>query len=173
MGGVLTRRLARIIALVILAATGVAGQQQVFQKYCLTCHNEQLKSGGLALDAILNKDISQNPEAWEKVVRKLRARYMPPAGMPRPDERTYKTVVSALETSLDAAASAKPNPGRTDTFRRLTRTEYRNAVRDLLGITVDAAALLPADESSYGFENATAGDLSPILLERYLSAAAK
>src|SRR5437867_3876333 len=119
------------------------------------------------------QDVSRHPEVWEKVVRKLRVRYMPPAGMPRPDERTYDDVVSSLETSLDRAAAAKPNPGRTDTFRRLNRTEYQNAIRDLLAINLDVASLLPGDESSYGFDNVAVGDLSPTLLDRYISAAEK
>jgi len=110
---------------------------------------------------------------WEKVLRKVRARYMPPAGLPRPDERSYDALVSYLETSLDAAAAVKPNPGRTDTFHRLNRTEYRYAIRDLLALDVDVASLLPSDDSSYGFDNITAGDLSPTLMERYLTAARK
>ncbi|MBC7928180.1 MAG: DUF1592 domain-containing protein, partial [Bryobacteraceae bacterium] len=110
---------------------------------------------------------------WEKVARKLQTRSMPPAGLPRPDERTYSSLLATLESSLDKAAAANVNPGRTDTFRRLNRTEYRNAIRDLLGIEVDVTSLLPADESSHGFDNVTVGDLSPTLLERYLSAARK
>ena len=116
---------------------------------------------------------AQHPETWEKVVRKLSARYMPPAGAPRPDEGTYTSLVSALEASLDSVAKASPNPGRTDTFRRLNRTEYQNAIRDLLAVDVDVTALLPNDESSHGFDNVTVGDLSPTLLERYLTAARK
>ena len=87
--------------------------------------------------------------------------------------RTYQAAISSLETSLDRAAAAKPNPGRTDTFRRLNRTEYQNAIRDLLALDVDVASLLPADESSHGFDNVTVGDLSPTLLDRYVSAAEK
>ena len=83
------------------------------------------------------------------------------------------TLLSSLENSLDRAAAAKPNPGRTDTFRRLNRTEYQNAIRDLLALDVDVSSLLPSDESSHGFDNVTVGDLSPTLLERYLSAAQK
>src|SRR5213596_365066 len=98
---------------------------------------------------------------------------MPPPGMPRPDEHTYDALVSSLEASLDNAAAAKPNPGRTDTFRRLNRTEYQNAIRDLLALQIDVTALLPNDESSHGFDNATIGDLSPTLLERYLTASRK
>ena len=119
-------------------------------------------------------DVAQQPEIWEKVVRKLRARQMPPVGRKeRPDEATYDATVRLLETSLDRAAVAHPNPGRTATIRRLTRTEYRNAVRDLLALDVDVDALLPPDDSSYGFDNVTVGDLSPTLLDRYMSAAEK
>ena len=113
------------------------------------------------------------PDVWEKVVRKLRVRYMPPAGAPRPDEQTYDSLISHFETSLDRAAAAKPNPGRTDTFRRLNRTEYHNAVRDLLAVDVDVAPLLPKDDSSHGFDNITVGELSPTLLERYLGCGAQ
>ena len=98
---------------------------------------------------------------------------MPPVGKERPDDATYDAVIASLETSLDRAAAANPNPGRTATFRRLTRTEYQNAIRDLLALDVDVASLLPADESSYGFDNVTVGDLSPTLLDRYVSAAEK
>ena len=108
------------------------------------------------------------------MVRKLRARQMPPvgkdaAGRARPTTRSSPT----LKTSLDRAAAARPNPGRTATIRRLNRTEYQNAIRDLLALDVDAAALLPADEASHGFDNVTVGDLSPTLLDRYITAAQK
>jgi hypothetical protein len=132
-----------------------------------------VKSAGLALDAISSESLSQHPEAWEKVVRKLRARSMPPAGLPRPDEGTYSSVTASLQIALDGAALAKPNPGRTETFRRLNRTEYQNAVRDLLQIEVDVTSLLPADDSSHGFDNITVGELSPTLLERYITAVRK
>jgi hypothetical protein len=110
---------------------------------------------------------------WEKVVRKLRGRMMPPAGLPRPDEATYNGLVSNLESSLDAAAAARPNPGRTDTFRRLSRVEYQNAIRDILDLDIDVSALLPKDDASHGFDNVANGELSPTLLERYLAAAQK
>ncbi len=145
----------------------------VVNQYCLTCHNSKLKVGGLALDAINSESVSQHPQEWEKVVRKLRGQYMPPPGLPRPDDRTYKAVVASLVKELDSAAAAKPNPGRTGAVRRLTRTEYQNAIRDLLGVEVDITPLLPADESSHGFDNVTVVNLSPTLLERYLSAAEK
>ena len=132
------------------------------------------KEGGLALDAVALQDVSRHPDVWEKVVRKLRARQMPPVGK-RPAGRGRPTTrsIASLETSLDRAAAAHPNPGRTATLRRLTRTEYQNAIRDLLALDVDVASLLPADESSYGFDNVTVGDLSPTLLDRYVSAAEK
>ncbi|MGH9629721.1 MAG: DUF1592 domain-containing protein, partial [Bryobacteraceae bacterium] len=127
----------------------------------------------MTLSASGAKTISENPELWEKVVRKLAHRHMPPPGMPRPDEKTYDAVVSGLTESLDHAAVTHPKPGRTATFRRLNRVEYRNAIRDLLALDVDVSSLLPADESSHGFDNITVAGLSPTLLERYLSAAQK
>jgi hypothetical protein len=145
--------------------------QVLVTRYCLSCHNERVKSGQLALDAVVARDPGDDPAVWEKVVRKMRARQMPPIGLPRPDESAYDAAVASLETSLDRAAAARPNPGRTATLRRLTRTEYQNAVRDLLALDVDAASLLPADDASYGFDNVTVGTLSPTLLDRYVSAA--
>jgi hypothetical protein len=142
-------------------------------EYCLSCHDKDHEKGGLVLETVMAHDVSQNPEIWEKVVRKLRARQMPPIGKDRPDNAVYDAVVASLEASLDRAAAAHPNPGRTAAIRRMTRTEYRNAVRDLLALDVDVASLLPADESSYGFDNVTVGDLSPTLLDRYVSAAEK
>ena len=106
-----------------------APHRDVVKRYCVSCHNGRLKTGGLALDTIVADDVGQNPEVWEKVLRKVRARQMPPIGMPRPDEATYETTISSLEKSLDRVAADHPNPGRTDTLRRLNRTEYQNAVR--------------------------------------------
>jgi mono/diheme cytochrome c family protein len=153
--------------------SAVPPERALVQAYCIACHNNKLKTAGLALDAFIGQSVSRHPEVWEKVVRRLRARQMPPAGLPRPEESTYRAVLASLEASLDTAAAATPNPGRTDTFRRLNRTEYRNAIRDLLALDVDVAALLPMDESSHGFDNVTVGDLSPTLLDRYMSAAEK
>src|SRR5215831_16106526 len=163
---------AKIGARVLLLAMFAAGASQsqpidfraTFEKYCVSCHNQKLLTGGLALSA------SAPPEILEKAVRRLRARTMPPIGVPRPDERTYDATISSLETVLDRLPL---DPGRTETFRRLTRTEYRNAIRDLLGVSVDVSALLPSDDSSHGFDNVTSGELSPTLLERYLGAAQK
>ena len=148
-------------------------QLEFVEQYCISCHDNLEKKGELSLEMV-PADVAQQPEIWEKVVRKLRARQMPPVGRKeRPDEATYERTVRLLETSLDRAAVAHPNPGRTATIRRLTRTEYRNAVRDLLALDVDVDALLPPDDSSYGFDNVTVGDLSPTLLDRYMSAAEK
>ena len=152
-----------------------ASQRAVVNRYCISCHNEKLKTGAFTLDNLDIDQVGTHVTEWEKVVRKLRVRAMPPAapGRPRPDEATYESLIAFLEGSLDRAAAAKPNPGRTDTFHRLNRTEYQNAVRDLLGLEIDAAALLPTDDSSHGFDNVNVGGLSPTLLDRYLSAAQK
>jgi len=143
------------------------------KQYCLTCHNDQIKAAGLTLAPLDVDRVDEHAATWEKVVRKLRVRMMPPPGAPRPAEATYDALVTHLETSLDRAAAAAPNPGRAETFRRLNRTEYQNAVRDLLGIDVDVSSLLPKDDASYGFDNVGVGELSPTLLERYLAAAQK
>lgn len=147
--------------------------QTLVEDYCLSCHDEDKKKGGLSLEGFAAHEVAKHPEVWEKVVRKLGARQMPPIGKERPDSSAYDAAISSLVRSLDRAAHAKPNPGRTAGIRRLTRTEYQNAIRDLLALDVDAASLLPADEASYGFDNVTVGDLSPTLLDRYVSAAQK
>ena len=154
------------------AATTAMPERALLDRYCVTCHNERLQTAGLQLDIADITDVSADPALWEKVVRKLRAGAMPPAPRPRPDEATYARFIARLETELDAAAAADPNPGRTEAFHRLNRAEYRSVVRDLLALDVDVAELLPADDGSYGFDN-IAGVLgvSPTLLERYLSAA--
>ena len=151
----------------------VAPHRALVQGYCLACHDDTIEEAGLSLESVAADDIARQPQVWEKVVRKLRTRQMPPVGEPRPDDATYEVAIAHLETALDRAAEAKPNPGRTATIRRLTRTEYRNAIRDLLALDVDVSTLLPADESSYGFDNVTVGDLSPTLLDRYIAAAEK
>jgi hypothetical protein len=139
--------------------------------FCVECHNREDKTAGLALDALGAEEVSRNAGAWEKVVRRLAARQMPPADAVRPSGRAYDAIVSTLAGMLDRAAAAHPDPGRTDTFRRLNRTEYQNAIRDLLALDVDASALLPNDEPSRGFDNITVGDLSPTLLDRSITAA--
>ena len=141
-------------------------QQPVINQYCVGCHNGTSKAAGLALDTAKADDTA----TWEKVLRRVRSRTMPPTGLPRPKEADYQNLVATLETKLDAG---KVDPGRTDTFRRLNRTEYQNAIRDLLAVDVDVTALLPSDDASHGFDNVTVGNLSPTLLERYLGAARK
>lgn len=142
-------------------------------KFCLSCHDADSAKGGLNLAAVVAEDVERHLQIWEKVVRRLRARQMPPAGESRPIEATYVSVVSQLENSLDRAATLKPQPGRTETLRRLNRSEYQNAIRDLLALDINAATWLPADEASHGFDNVTVGELSPTLLDRYITAAQK
>jgi mono/diheme cytochrome c family protein len=145
----------------------------VFDKYCVGCHNQRVKTAGLALDALDPAQVGEHAEAWEKVVRKLRTGAMPPPGRPRPDKALTASVAASLEAGLDRAAAEHPNPGRP-TLHRLNRVEYRNAIRDLLALEIDPAALLPGDNAAYGFDNnADALSLSPALTERYLEAAAR
>ena len=160
-------------ALPAAAPVSTAPHKATLDRYCAGCHNDRAKTGGLSLDGTDLARVGAHGETWEKVVRKLRGRMMPPAGMPRPDDATYDGLVAYLETSLDAAAAARPNPGRTATLRRLNRAEYRNAIEDLLALDVDVSALLPKDDASHGFDNVGVVELSPTLLERYLAAAQK
>ena len=154
-------------------APAVADRQAVLNKYCFACHNEKLKSGSLALSTLDLANLSKNAEKWEKVIRKVRTGAMPPVGLPRPDKAVAENLVTSIETELDRAALANPNPGRPS-LARLNRSEYHNAIRDLLAIDIDAASMLPADVAGYGFDNnADALTLSPALTERYLGAAAK
>ena len=154
-------------------AAAPSEQRALLNRYCVTCHNERLRTAGLTLDTADVDAVSEHAETWEKVVRKLRASAMPPQGMPRPDPATYDAFATYLETKLDRAAAANPNPGNAG-IHRLNRTEYANVVRDLLAVEIDAVALLPADDSRHGFDNI--GDVltvSPLLSERYISAARK
>ena len=165
-------------AMVTFAASAVAAPlpttvKSAVGQYCLDCHDGEVKKGDFDLGKILKDDLQAHSVAWERVVRKLAARQMPPIGKDRPAEKDFEHLVATLGSSLDKAAAKNPNPGRTDTFRRLNRTEYRNAIRDLVGLEIDAAALLPKDDASHGFDNVTVGDLSPTLLNRYISAAEK
>jgi mono/diheme cytochrome c family protein len=148
--------------------------RELVTTYCVTCHNERLKTANLMLDRVDADEVSNSAEEWEKVIVKLRSRAMPPPGVRRPDNATYDSVATWLETALDRAAAIHPNPGRPGELHRLNRTEYGNAVRDLLGLEIDAKAMLPADEQAHGFStNADALSMQPALLDRYLSAAAK
>jgi hypothetical protein len=142
----------------------------VLNKYCVTCHSDKAKTGDLSLEHANLTDIPNGAETWEKVIRKVRAGMMPPPGMPRPDKPALDSFIGYFETSLDRAAVAKPNPGRL-AMHRLNRAEYANAIRDLLALDVDSAALLPPDDESSGFDNiADVLKISPSLMERYLSA---
>jgi mono/diheme cytochrome c family protein len=155
------------------AATEPVSPQRAFlNQYCAGCHNQRLKSGGLALDALDLSHVGDNPVPWEAVVRKLRAGLMPPAGLPRPEEKTYDEFRMWVQSELDRSAATHPDPGRTEVFHRLNRAEYQNAVRDVLGVDINAADLLPADDSSNGFDNmAGALRMSQSLTERYISVA--
>ncbi len=146
---------------------------QTWKVYCDTCHFGPKARAGVNLESLDLANLDGNGVLWEKVLRKLRSREMPPPGAPRPDEATYAALVNAIEGERDRLADAKPNPGRP-TLHRLNRAEYANAIRDLLALDVEVADLLPADDTGYGFDNI--GDVltvSPSLLERYLLAAGK
>src|SRR6266481_6406904 len=150
-----------------------SAHRATLDQYCVVCHSGPTPPAGLNLQALDVGNLEDNGIVWEKLLRKLRNREMPPAGMPRPDAATYEALVKYIETGRDHLAETKPNPGRT-TLHRLNRTEYANAIRDLFALEIDVAELLPADDIGYGFDNI--GDvltISPLLLERYLAAAGK
>jgi mono/diheme cytochrome c family protein len=147
--------------------------QAVLDQYCITCHNQKLRTAGLTLDTLDVTKPFANAEIWERVIAKLRAGSMPPPGRPRPDAATYHAVAARLETELDRAWAASPNPGRINAVHRLNRTEYNNAVRDLFGLDVDVKPLLPGDDTADGSfdNNADVLTISTAHLERYLSVA--
>ena len=157
----------------VIEAAEAEDYRAVLDRYCVGCHNDRLQTAGVSLDDLDVAHVATGAETWEKVVRKLRAREMPPPRRPRPDEETYIDFVEWIETELDQASLANPNPG-TETIHRLNRTEYTNAIRDLLALEIDGRELLPADDQSYGFDNiADVLSLSTSLLERYMLAAGK
>ena len=140
-------------------------------QYCVTCHSQRLKTGGLVLDPAAVATPDTNIEVWEKVTRKLRAGLMPPPGSPRPAPAALDAFAGWLEGELDRAAARSPNPGRP-MLHRLNRSEYANAIRDLLLVEMDPALLLPPDDSAFGFDNVSdVLGVSPSLQERYLTAA--
>ena len=141
--------------------------------YCYDCHGLGIERGELDLEVLEKEGLKANREVWEHAALRLRTRQMPPPDEERPTEEEYEELVTWLEESLDQEAAKNPNPGRTESLRRLTRFEYENAIRDLLSLQVDASELLPKDESSLGFDHITVSTLSPTLLNRYLSAAQK
>jgi len=166
----------RILTLAValgLAGTAFGQDRALLDRYCIGCHNEKVRSAGLTIDKLDLAHPGNDAATWEKVVRKIRAGMMPPSGMPRPDRAKLDAFATQLETELDRAAAAKPNPGTTG-LHRLNRTEYANSIRDLLDLEIDPSTLLPADDSSEGFDNiADALAISPALLERYVATATK
>ena len=192
MSKMLIPRLAGLVGLAVAASfqppasaaafPGAAGRQapapeppsrELFDRYCVTCHNERLRTAGLLLDRLDVSRVHANAETLEKVVRKLRSGQMPPAGRPRPDAETIDAFAGALEAALDHAAAARPDPGRVAS-RRLNRLEYVNAVADLLDLEVDGEALLPSDMAGFGFDNnADVLSITPALMSRYIAAATR
>jgi hypothetical protein len=155
------------------AQNTLSAQRAVFDQYCVTCHNQKLKTAGLQLDKMDLSHVGDQAEVWEKVVRKLRAGMMPPSGLPRPAPAAYEALTVALENELDRAAATRTKlaaPG----VHRVNRTEYADAIHNLLALDIDPAAYLPADDASYGFDNVASGlNVSPALVEGYVSAATK
>jgi cytochrome c5 len=153
------------------SAASAASARILLDKYCATCHNQRLKTANLTFDAMDLSHVASDGAVWEKAVRKLRGGMMPPPGAPRPDLTAVDSFVSWLETSLDQAAAANPNPGLVP-LHRINRVEYSNSMRELFGIEVDATALLPADDISDGFDNiANVLKVSPSFLDQYITAA--
>ncbi|MDC0308106.1 DUF1592 domain-containing protein, partial [Planctomycetaceae bacterium] len=142
-------------------------------QYCIDCHSGDDPVANLDLSTLIDQPITSHSASWEKVVKKLQARQMPPSEALQPEAGELTDVLKSLTRELDQHAEEHPEPGRTATFRRLTRTEYKNVIRDLLALDIDVESLLPADEVSHGFDNVTVGELSPTLLNRYISAAQK
>jgi hypothetical protein len=155
------------------AEVSPAAQRALLDQYCVVCHNNKLKTANLTLQSADINSVSDHPEIWEPVIRKMRAGMMPPPGMPRPSLAKYEQLRDWLEAEIDRKAAVHPNPGSV-VLHRLNRTEYANAIRDLLDLQVDVNTLLPSDDSARGFDN-VAGSLtiSPTLLEAYTNAAAR
>ena len=155
------------------AAPPQAPSRAVLDRYCVTCHNERLKTGGLMLDTVDLTRIEAHREVLEKVARKLRSGQMPPPDRPRPDDATAKSFVASIESALDRLSAASPDPGRV-VSHRLNRTEYVNVIRDLLALEIDGTALLPSDMAGFGFDNnADVLGMTPALMDRYMTAATK
>jgi hypothetical protein len=157
----------------VASAEERAAHRATINQYCVVCHSRELKTAGLNLEDVDVDKLEENGIIWEKMLRKLRNGEMPPAGMPRPEPETYAALINFIDGERDRLATDKPNPGRP-TLRRLNRAEYANTIRDLLALEIDSAELLPADDIGYGFDNI--GDVlsvSPLLMERYLSAASR
>ena len=155
------------------ASQGQSQSQALINQYCAVCHNEKLKSGGIVLAGLDLSDIASNSSTLEKVLRKVHSGEMPPPGMPRPDSATASAFTSWLQDELDRSAAAHLNPGRP-TIHRLNRTEYSNAIRDLLALDIKPGTMLPPDDTGYGFDNiGEVLSMAPVLIERYMSVARK
>lgn len=144
-----------------------------FSTYCLDCHHADDATSGIDLESLSDRSSWDQQKILERVSKKLRSGQMPPADAASPEPSVARSTLRLLDQTLDRFASEHPKPGRTDTFRRLTRYEYENSIDDLLGLKIDAASMLPPDEVSHGFDNITVGELSPTLINRYISAAQK
>ncbi|MCM3880020.1 MAG: DUF1592 domain-containing protein [Vicinamibacterales bacterium] len=155
------------------APAAAAPPRAVLDKYCISCHNQKIRTAGLALDTLDPANPAANVQVWEKVIARLQQGSMPPPGRPRPDQATYHAVASSIETQIDTAWAANPNPGRIGAVHRLNRAEYNNAIRDLFALDIDVKPLLPGDETADGsFDNfADSLSISTAHLERYLSVA--
>lgn len=147
--------------------------QRLVRTFCVDCHGRNDPEGELDLASLLDQPIEQHRDTWERVVRKIRTGQMPPQASERPTLKQYKSALSHLTTTLDAAALQTPQPGNFPVFKRLNRTEYKNAIRDLLDLEIDPTEYLPADESSDGFDHTRMRHLPPTLIARYLAAARK
>src|SRR5580693_4939074 len=157
----------------VKAALTPAAERALLDQYCVVCHNDKTKTANFSLQKEDINAVGAHPEVWERVIRKLRAGMMPPPGMPRPPLAKYEELRDWLEAQIDQTAAAHPNPGSV-VLHRLNRTEYANAIRDLLDLDIDTSTLLPADDAARGFDN-VAGSLtiSPTLLEAYTTAATR
>jgi len=154
-------------------SAAIDSHRTTLQLYCMGCHSGPTPFAALNLEALDPANLEDNGAIWEKLLRKLRNREMPPTGMPRPEPAAYNALVKYIDSERDRLAETKPNPGRP-TLHRLNRAEYANVIRDLLALEIDVAEILPADDAGYGFDNI--GDVltvSPLLLERYMLAASK
>ena len=153
------------------------GHRELLNRYCVGCHNDRTLTANLSLQSLelsqVGLDVKET-EIWEKVIRKLRTRSMPPQGRPRPDDSDYESLTTWISNRIDHVASEHPNPGRRHAVHRLNRAEYANAIRDLLALEINEETLLPPDDSGFGFDNiADVLSVSPMLTERYLGAARK
>lgn len=156
-----------------MMAKAVPGLGDFVEDYCIDCHGDGMEKGGLDLGVLLDDKPEEHWDIWEHALLRIHSRQMPPPDKTRPDEKEYLEMISSLEKYFDALAEKDPDPGLVPTMRRLTRTEYHNAIRDLLKVDLDVSELLPKDESSHGFDNITVGTLSPTLLNRYVGVAQK